>query len=152
VPLLDRDGRLFGRVNILDAAVLLGAVLAGVAAYHLLTAGNRIAPPFALPENSAWVSATLWMPPGEAFLQNSFTPGDLQRDPRTGEPIAELISSHVNLRGFWVELRLYAQRDAEGRWLYRDRHLLPGRELEIETSNVVLLGKVAALSPPPAVP
>jgi len=152
VTLLDREGRLFGRVNILDAAVLLGAVLAGAAAYHLLTSGNRVAPPFALPENSAWVDTTLWLPPGEAFLQDSLTPGDLQREPRTGEPIAELVSSHLNLRGFWVELRLYAQRDAEGRWLYRDRQLLPGRELEIETQNVVILGKVASFAPPHAVP
>ncbi|MBI1320859.1 MAG: hypothetical protein GC168_18190 [Candidatus Hydrogenedens sp.] len=143
MPFIDREGRLLGRLNLIDAALLLGALLAGAAAYHVLTAGNRVAPPFALPENTAWVDATLWLPPEQAFLLPHLKTGSAQRDPRTGAVLADITGAAADAQGVRVELRLSAQRDSEGRWIYRSRALLVGRELEIETETVALKGLVA---------
>jgi len=146
VRFLDDKGRLLGRLNIIDAAVLLAALLAGVTAYQVLTAGHRVAPPFALEENSGWRLVEIWMPPSDAFLAEDLQRGAWQPDPRSGEPIARIEGWEVVAgRGLRVDVALWCQVDSEGRVLYRSRQLLPGRELEIETEVCVVLGKVVSV-------
>jgi len=146
---MDAEGRLLGRLNLVDATVLVGALFAGVAAYHLLTEGNRVAPPFASEKNSAWRSVEIWLPPSRTFLKESLLPGALQRDPRTGEAIARIVGSRIVAdTGLRVDMELWCQVDREGRVLYRSRLLLPGRELEIETESSVILGTVGRIGEP----
>lgn len=146
MPLLDKKGRLLGRFNIFDLFVVCVVAALAAIAYVKLSAPQRVAPPFALEENRALVGVALQLPADQPWMCDYAKPGLAERDPRTGEAIAEVLGCAIR-EGFpTVELRVNAVRDSEGHILFEGHPLVPGRSLEINTDAAILSGVVRAVS------
>lgn len=142
MPLLDQDGRLLGRLNIFDLFVACVVIALVSIAYVKLSAPNRVAPPFASGETRENVDVALQLPVDQPWMCDYAKPGLGEVDPRTGEPVAEVLGGAVR-EGFpIVDLRIHAVRDGAGRTLFEGQPLLPGRMLEINTEAAIFSGVV----------
>lgn len=146
--LLDEKGRLLGRVSIIDLAILAIALAGGALTYRFLAQPARIAPPFPLESRQAWVAAGLYIPPERAWLAGAIPLHAAERDPRSGEPIAEItgVRPHDS-GGLVVAVRLRAVYDSQQRLVYGPELLVPGRELAIRTEQCHLSGHIMSVEP-----
>lgn len=147
MPLVDKDGRLLGRLNIFDLFVVCAVVALSLIAYYKLSASQRVAPPFASETTHAALLVSLQLPVDQPWMCDYAQPGIAERDPRTGEPTAEIVGCDVRDGFPVVDLRVHAVRDGGGRVLFEGQPLLPGRTLEINTDVAVLSGVVRAVAP-----
>lgn len=147
MPLLDKEGRLLGRLNLFDLFLAMLVFALTAIAYQRLTAPGRVAPPYALDVNRAVMRAELQLPAEQAWMCGVVAPGQMERDPRTGEPSAEVLGCAIQAGFPVVTLRLHAVRDANGRVLFENEPLLPGRKLEIDTEAAILTGIVRQVAP-----
>ena len=148
MPLLDREGRLFGRLNLIDLAVIVSVCLIASVAYVRLTVPYRVAPPFALSKTIHWVQLDLQLPAQQTWTCDVAKPGVQELDPRSGAPIAEILGCAV-VNGFpEVHLKVRAVMDASGRLLFENVRLVPGRKLTLETDACFLEGIVARVETP----
>lgn len=145
--LVDKEGRLLGRLNIFDLFVVCTVVALGFIAYYKLSAPHRVAPPFASEATRAALSVTLQLPVDQPWMCDYAQSGIAERDPRTGEPTAEVLGCAVRDGFPIVDLRLHAVRDGGGRILFEGQPLLPGRSLEINTDVAILTGVVRSVAP-----
>ncbi len=147
MSLVDKRGRLFGLLNVLDLLMVLLVALVVAAAYVKLSPVHRPAPHTLLPENCVWADVVLRMPGEYAWMAEITAPGMLRRDPRSGEVDAEITGEQVLENGdLAVSLRMLAAKDAQGRLVADGQALLPGRYMRIITENCVLSGMVYRVS------
>ncbi|MCP4643153.1 MAG: DUF4330 family protein [bacterium] len=145
--IVDDKGRLFGRVNLLDLFLCAVAVLAGVVGYVKIMAPERSAPVYSAGEADTWVIADVALPPGRAWMVEPAVPGATQIDPRTGTPIAEIVSAESDSDGLvTVRMRLRVAKDSAGRLVFGNILLLPGQRVRIETDACVIEGNVARIA------
>lgn len=147
MPLLDKDGRLLGRLNVFDLFVVCVVVAFVLIAYFKLSAPNRVAPPFASPQNSAVALVALQLPMDQPWLCDSAKPGTGERDARTGELMVEVLDGVVRDGFPVIDLRVHVVRDDADRLLFEGQPLLPGRMLEINTDVAIFSGVVRSVVP-----
>lgn len=148
MAILDRDGRLFGRVNLIDLVVIVGVCLVVSVGYVRLTVPYRVAPPFALTETVQWVELDLQLPAEQTWTCDVAEAGIQELDPRSGEAVAEILGCAV-VNGFpEVRVKVRAVRDGSGRLLFENDRLVPGRKLTLETDACILDGIVARVEMP----
>ena len=147
MPFVDKEGRLLGHLNIFDLFVVCAVVALSLIAYYKLSAPQRVAPPFDTEATHAALSVTLQLPVDQPWICDYAQPGIAERDPRTGEPTAEILGCAVRDGSPIVDLRLHAVRDGAGRILFEGQPLLPGRSLEINTDVAILSGVVRTVAP-----
>ena len=147
MPLLDKEGRLLGRLNVFDLFVVCTVVALVFIAYFKLSAPHRVAPPFASEANRTAMLVALQLPPDQPWMCGYAKPGLGEIDPRTGEAIAEVLGCAVRDGFPVVDLRLHAVRDGEGHVLFEGQPLLPGRMLEINTEAAIFSGVVRSVAP-----
>jgi hypothetical protein len=143
VPLLDPKGRLFGKVNILDLALVLLAIAVGAALFMKLTPAYRPAP--AMPAPGAGLNAriVIRLEPDCAWLAEHIAPGDKAVDPRSAEVVFEVQT--VNAAEGWLDVEALVRTgaDSEDRLFFGNRLLLPGQRFEVATQSCVIEGRVA---------
>lgn len=145
MPLLDKDGRLLGRLNIFDLFVACVVLALVSIAYVKLSAPSRVAPPFASGETQVVVDVALQLPVDQPWMCDYAKPGLGEVDPRTGEPVADVLGGAVR-EGFpIIDLRVHAVRDGAGHILFEGQSLLPGRMLEINTDAAIFSGVVRSV-------
>jgi len=147
VKLLDKQGRLFGWINLIDLVIVLTVAVLVAAAYARLTMPYRVAPSYAAPENVHWIEIDLQMPAGRDWLIPLVQPGLQERDPRSGQPVAEIVSCTAKDGVFTARLRVQAVGDPSSRLLFKNKRLAPGQTLRIETETCVLDGVVTRVLP-----
>ena len=145
MPLLDKDGRLLGRLNIFDLFVACVVVALVCIAYVKLSAPNRVAPPFASETSQAIAAVALQLPVDQPWMCDLAKPGLGEVDPRTGAPVAEVLGGSVREGLPVVDLRVHAVRDGAGHVLFEGQPLLPGRRLEINTDEAIFAGVVRSV-------
>ena len=145
----DEQGRLWGKVNVIDLGVVVAVCVVVVVAYVQLTAPYRVAPQFALPHTRTAVEVDLRLPPDQTWMERFVVTGLQQRDPRSGEIVAEVLGCRsTEDGGLAVDVRLVAVRDpgaGEGRLMFGNRRLVPGELLRIETEGCVIEGRIARI-------
>lgn len=147
MPLLDKKGRLLGRFNIFDLFVVCVVAALAALAYVKLSGPQRVAPPFASETTRALVQVALQLPVDQPWMCDYAERGRAEIDPRTGEPIAEVLGCGV-IEGVPVlELRLHCVQDEADRVLFEGQPLLPGRSLEINTDWAIFSGVVRSIAP-----
>ncbi len=146
MPLLDKKGRLLGRFNIFDLFVVCVVAALAAIAYVKLSAPQRVAPPFASAETRVTVAVALQLPEDQPWICDYAKTGIAETDPRTGEPVAEVLGCGLRDGFPTVDLRLNAVRDNGGTVLFEGHPLLPGRSLEINTEAVILSGVVRSMT------
>lgn len=146
MPVAEARGRRFGRLNLIDLALVIGACLVGAALYVRLSPAYRVAPPY---QGDAvdWVTIELQLPPGMGFLCDSARAGLTALDPRTGAATARVQGCNA-ADPPRVTVQLRAARDAQGRWFHDNTPLVPGQSLRIETEACVLEGRIATAQGP----
>lgn len=145
MPLLDKEGRLLGRLNIFDLFVACVVVALVTIAYVKLTASNRVAPPFASGETQVMLDVSLQLPLDQPWMCDLAKPGLGEADPRTGSPLVEVLGGSMR-EGFpTIDLRIHAVRDNAGHNLFEGQPLLPGRMLEINTEAAIFSGVVRSV-------
>ena len=142
MPLIDREGRLFGRLNIFDCFVVCVVIALAAIAYHKLSAPHRVAPPFALESERVVAEVELQLPVEQPWLCEYAQPGTGEQDPRTGLPSVEVLGCGLREGFHVVALRIHGVRDGESPLLFEGAPLLPGRRLEINTETAILSGVV----------
>ncbi len=147
MPLLDKKGRLLGRFNIFDLFVVCVVVALTAVAYVKLSAPQRVAPPFASEATRAAVAVTLQLPLDQPWMCDYAKSGLAEMDPRTGEPVAEVLGCAMRDGFPTIDLRLHAVRDGAGHTLFEGHPLLPGRMLEINTDAAIFSGVVRSVMP-----
>jgi len=147
MPVIDREGRLFGRVNIFDLFVVCVVAALAAIAYHKLSAPHRAAPPFATGENRVVLEVRLQLPPEQPWLCEYAQPGLGETDPRTGMPSVEVLGCEAGAVGPEVRLRIHAVRDGDHPPIFDAQPLVPGRRLEINTDAAIFTGVVRAVGP-----
>lgn len=146
MPLLDKKGRLLGKFNIFDFFVVCVVIALATIAYVKLSAPHRVAPPFASETTRVELNVALQLPMDQPWMCDYAATGLNESDPRTGEPLAEVLGCAVR-EGFpVVDLRLHGVRDGAGHVLFEGQPLLPGRMLEINTNVAVFSGVVRSVS------
>ncbi len=146
MPLLDKKGRLLGRFNIFDLFVVCVVAALAAIAYVKLSAPQRVAPPFASAETRVTVAVTLQLPEDQPWMCDYAKSGLAETDPRTGEPVAEVLGCNVRDGFPTVDLRLHAVRDDAGHILFEGHPLLPGRALELNTDAAIFSGVVRSMT------
>lgn len=147
MPLVDKEGRLLGRLNIFDLFVVCAVVALAMIAYYKLSAPERVAPPFASDATRVVLSVGLQLPADQAWMCAHAQAGVAERDPRTGASTVEVLGCAVRDGFPVVALRVHAVRDGEGRVLFEGQPVLPGRALEINTEVAIFSGVVRTVSP-----
>ncbi len=147
MPLLDHNGRLFGKLNLFDLFLVLVILAISALAYQRLTVDYRVAPPYALEERQVALTVQLQLPQEHGWLSELATVGLKEFDPRSGEIRAEVLGNHTENNIPLVTLRLNAVRDGADRLLYRGTPLLPGRALRLELESIILDGIVRQVTP-----
>jgi hypothetical protein len=149
MPILDSEGKLFGRLNVFDAVVIAG--LAALAGGIIMT---RIMPDRAerrihkMP-TAVTCSVDLLLPGEDAWLARIAAPGDLQADPEKHyrAEIVAISEEQVPGRGdaVLVNLRIEAQRDSFGVVRYGRWPIRIGGPLFLTTTNYHMRGTVYRL-------
>lgn len=150
MPLLDHKGRLFGKLNLFDAFVIVIVVTLTVLVYRWLTVDYRVAPPYALDSTESVVRVELQLPRDQVWLCEVVVAGLEEVDPRSGEARARVLSCTVEAGVAIVVLYVYAVEDSAGRLLFEGVPLVPGRTLDLETETVLLNGVVRRVTPEPS--
>ena len=148
MPLIDSEGRLVGRINVLDLAVAILVVAMVTIAATAIMAPYRIAPIRPLGDDEQWVRVDIDLPLGTSWLIPYAREGLTSVDPRTGQVIAAIEGATIYQgdRAF-VTMRLRAGRNADGVLVFQRKRLVVGQELHIETSDCVIEGLVASVTP-----
>jgi hypothetical protein len=148
MEVLDKKGRLFGVLNLIDLLViaLLAVVITG--AYVRLSAPHRVAPAFPVGDNVTWIEVTLELPETQPWICDFALAGVVERDRRSGEPIAEVLGCAIQEGVPRVSIKLRAQADGTGGWAFDNARVVPGRTLRLETEACVLEGVVARVGAP----
>lgn len=147
MPLLDSNGRLFGKLNLFDLFLILVVLAIVVLAYQRLTVDYRVAPPYALEARQVTVAVDLQLPRELAWLCEAATAGLQETDPRSGEARAIVKGCRVEDGLPMVSLQVFAVRDGADRILFEGAPLLPGRTLQIDTDVLILEGVVRRITP-----
>jgi len=147
MPLLDSQGRIFGKANLFDLFLVVVLIAVVALAYQRLTIDYRVAPPYATGTLRVVVTVDLQLPEAHAWLAEEALPGLTEIDPRSGEARAEVLGHHMEDGIPLVSLKLFAVRDGAGRVLFEGSPLLPGRMLEINTESLILEGVVRRMQP-----
>lgn len=142
MPLIDREGRLFGRLNVFDLFVVCVVVALAAIAYFKLSAPHRVAPPFALASERVVAEVELQLPAEQPWLCDYAQPGTGEQDPRTGLPSVEVLGCGLREGFHVVALRVHGVRDGDSPLLFEGAPLVPGRHLEINTEVAILSGVV----------
>lgn len=145
--ILDAEGRLLGKINIVDLAIVAIVCAAVAGAYVKLSAPYRVAPPFSVGASRLWVEVDIQLPPDQAWMEAYALPGDKQYDGRSGEVNAEILGTERPEPGgvLMVRARVLATRDESERLFYDGRRLAPGRQLRLETARAIVEGVVSRL-------
>lgn len=150
---LDRQGRIFGRVNIIDLAIVMLVCVVTALAYSAIVKRYRMVSPYPLSTNTGWVRTEIKVSPERAILQPLIKPGLKELSVRNGFPVAEILSCKAAPDGgLLVSVRLCVSRDHEGRIYYEGTPLLPGRSLRINTDTCILEGFTASALVPETSP
>ena len=144
---IDERGRLFGRLNVIDLAIVILVCVLTVLAYSAIVKRYRIVSPYPLSTNTGWVKTDIRLTPERSVLQSLIKPGLKELSLRNGLPVAEILSCHtIPEGGMQVSVRLCVSHDRAGRIYYEGTPLLPGRSLRIITETCIIEGFV--VSPP----
>ena len=147
MPLLDSNGRLFGKLNLFDGFLVLVVLAVAVLAYQRLTVDYRVAPPYALETHQVTLAVDLQLPREWAWLCEEATAGLQETDPRSGEARAIVRGCRLEDGLPLVALQVFAVRDDADRILFEGAPLLPGRTLTLDTETLVLEGVVRRITP-----
>jgi hypothetical protein len=147
MPLLDRNGRILGKLNLFDLFLVVVVVAVVVLAYQRLTVDYRVAPPYALESQQAVVTVDLQLPREQAWICDVATSEAEETDPRSGDARARILGCALEDGVPVVSLRIFAVRDGADRILFKGSPLLPGRSLRLETEVVILEGVVRRVQP-----
>ncbi|MCF6287030.1 MAG: DUF4330 family protein, partial [Candidatus Hydrogenedentes bacterium] len=142
MPLLDKNGRILGKLNLFDLFLVVVVAAVVVLAYQRLTVGYRVAPPYALESQQVVVSVDLQLPREQTWICDVATPEAEETDPRSGDARARILGCVLEDGVPVVSLRIFAVRDGAARILFKGSPLLPGRSLRLETDIVILEGVV----------
>ena len=153
MPWLDQQGKLFGRLNIIDLGVVVLVCALTALSYSAIVKRYRTVSPYPLSANTGWVRTDIILSPERAVLQPYLKPGSRELSARNGLPVAEIVSSSPNADGsLTVQVRLCVSQDSAGRMYYDGTPLLPGRSLRINTNSCIVEGFVASSPVPEAGP
>ncbi|NIA15196.1 MAG: hypothetical protein GWP08_14080, partial [Nitrospiraceae bacterium] len=143
-------GRLFSIVNVIDLFVVVVVCLIVVVAYLRLSSARDVRSPYPLSSIIVWVDVELRLPPENVWMQSIVTPGLIQRDARSGDPIIEIVSCErdQDAGGLIVHARVRASRESGGRLVFDNARLIPGRKLRVETETCFIDGVVRAVRVP----
>ena len=146
---IDGQGRLFGRLNVIDLVIVVLVCVLTALAYSVIVKRYRTVSPYPLSSNTGWVRTELRLTPERAVLQSFITPGLKELSVRNGLPVAEiLLCSGTPDGGLLVSVRLCVSRDKANRIYYEGTPLLPGRSLRINTNACIIEGFVASTPVP----
>ena len=147
MPLLDKNGRILGTLNLFDLFLVVVTIAIVVLAYQRLTVDYRVAPPYALESQQVTVSVDLQLPREQKWICDVAASGAEETDPRSGEARATILGCMVENGLPVVSLRISAVRDGADRILFKGSPLLPGRSLRLETEVIILEGVVRRVQP-----
>lgn len=147
MPLLDKRRRVPGGANLFDAFIVGIVVVVAVLAYQRLSAPHRVAPPYALDSHRVVQRVDLQLPADQVWICGVIAPGQVERDPRTGDVQVEVLGCVVEAGLPILSLRVTAVRDGQDRVLFENAPLVPGRELEVDTEAALLKGVVRTVEP-----
>lgn len=142
---LDAKGRVFGLVNVIDllAAVLVVAAGAGIYSFYLRNA--YMAEPFRHEGPREWIRVEVRLDPEDGWIGEHIEPGALQRNTRTGAPMAEIEDVQLQEGRVSVAVRLRAYVSGDRAPVYDRKPVVPGRRLEFETGSVAFEGRVVSI-------
>jgi hypothetical protein len=150
MAMIDEKGRLFGKLNLLDLAVITAVLVVFAAAWVRLSAAWHPDQRYPLPETMAPVEVELVLPPDRDWLVPLIRAegrGAAQRDARSGRVLAELLDARREAGRAVVSARLQAKQDETGARYYRAKRLVPGVPLELKTDACVVTGVVRRITP-----
>ncbi len=148
MPVMDKKGRFFGLFNVVDVALALALVLAGGAVYLKLSAPQRGALDHYQSREDAWIDVVIWLPPERAWLAESLTSGQEQRDHRSGRVSAVLQKVEITEGGgLEAHVRLRGTQEEEARYFWGGRHLLAGERIRIRLEEALLEGWLRRVRP-----
>ena len=143
MSLLDAQGRLFGRISLLDlsAGAVLGAL--ALAAYLFLARPEALRQ--RLKGEPALEGFLVQVAPDRPGIAVFVGPGDVQRHAVSGKPVIECLSREgENLR-----FRAWAKRGTDGVPMLNDVALKAGGKFRFETSRAILSGWILSVEPEP---
>ena len=143
---MDGKGRLFGRVSVVDLAMVLLVCAVVVAGYRHFSAPYRGVPGAASGAEAAWTPIEIVLPPEEVWVADFDFTDAVERDVRSGAPLARLTGGKVDARGIpVVYAEVLASEGETGVRYYREQPLVPGQRIRIDAPSCIVEGKVARI-------
>ena len=136
--LIDENGRIFGKVNIVDV-LIIAIVIAGAYGSYTYIFGQS---------NETYV--TILAPQQESWVYKNLARGDLELGSFTGRIIGEVVNVEIvpsleNKKDIFVTLKVDAS-NKNGVLFYKDEILRIGKEIEISTERVFFSGTTVSIS------
>lgn len=153
MPILDKKGRFFGRLSIIDAAIVLVVCVLAAALYGAVTRMYRVPAPYPADPHHEWLAVDIRLPRGQSWMADHIEPGARQLSARDRIPMAEIVeASLLPSGGVAVRVRLYVVRDTEGRPVWDNELVVAGRNVLIRTPSCYVEGRVSSVgsADPPA--
>ena len=159
--IVDSRGRLFGKINLIDLAVLIGLILIGLEGYRLLFEKEKAFPPkFSAPEERRSVLVTIEIPNKPLWFNKAITVGDTETDEQN-QPVGIILEKQTSPAKYLVlgpegdtlllgspsreDIFLKVKLEAtivKGNLLFKNVKLKIGNRISLETRTLSLEGVI----------
>ena len=159
--IVDSRGRLFGKINLIDLAVLIGLLLIGLEGYRLLFEKEKASPrKVSAPEERRSVFVTIEIPNKPLWFNRAITVGDRETDERN-QPVGIILGKETSPAKYLVlgpegdtlllgspsreDIFLKVKLEAtvvKGDLLFKNVKLKIGNRISLETRTLSLEGVI----------
>ena len=148
MPLFDEKGRFFGKLSIIDTAIVLVVCVCAAALYAVVTRTYRVPAPYPADPHHEWLAVDIRLPQEQSWMVACIEPGARQLSARGQIPMAEIVGATLLPEGdVVVKVKLYVVRDTQGRPVWDNELVTPGRGLLVRTPSCYVEGRVSAVGP-----
>jgi len=164
--IVDSRGRLFGKINLIDLAVMIGLVLIGLEGYKLLFEKEKAPPPkVSMQEERRSVLVMIEIPNKPLWFNRAITVGDKENDEQN-QPVGiilgketsparylilgpegdTLLLGNPNREDIFLKVKLKATV-VKGDLLFKNIKLKIGNRISLETKTISLEGVIMDVRP-----